>query len=313
MSTVPPPGPARRAPGRYHGAVGGRALLLAAVLLAGCRLGVRRQARDPALEALRACDAPLADGPADPARFDAHLQCLLEADDRFPDDSRVYGAIAGDLYHRALAWPDPARDDLTSARSWAMRCLTLRAEVAGRLEASGGRVDAHVLERVPAEDAGCLAWATLSQAHWLHARGVAGAAIDLEALLAMGDRLVQVAPDLERGRAWEARGVARGIVPAPLSERFSSLAEGEPRSPAQGAALDLTEARRRASDRLGPAVAMAELVYGPAGDEVAWRRTLEAVVAARGARTGVDAVEDAAAQRRAAELLLAGPPAPDRW
>lgn len=283
------------------------------MVLAACRLGVRRQTRDRALESLRACDARLGSGLPDLDALDAHLQCLLEVHDRVPDDGRVHAAISRDLYLRALAWPDPVRDDLGAARSWALRCLALRVEVAGRLEAGGGRLDARAVERVPAEDVACLGYATLSWARWLHARGAAGAAIDLEVLLAMGDRAVALAPDLEGGLPWQARGVARGVVPAALFERFAVEGEDAAASPRAAAARDLTQARALASDRLEPAVAMAELVYGPSGDEVAWRRTLETVVASRGARDGLDALEDEAARRRASLLLEAGPPGADTW
>lgn len=284
-----------------------------ALSLSGCRLGVRRQTRDRAGDALRACDAALVASVPDAAALDGHLQCLLEADGRYPDDGRLYAAVARDLHARALAWPDPARDDLVAARTWALRCLALRVEVAGRLESNGGRLDPRAVERVPAEDAACLSWATITWARWLQQRGAAGAGIDLEVLLAMGDRAVTLAPEADGGLSWWARGLARGVVPAALAERFPVQDQGAAVSPRDAAGADLTQARSRASDRLLLAVTMAELVYGPDGDAQPWRRTLEAVVAARGAQRGLDAIEDAAAQHRAARLLEEGPPAPDAW
>jgi len=275
--------------------------LLGLLSQVGCHLGVRRSERDPVALGLVACQARLGSGVPARAGVDDSLQCLLDLSQEFPEDGRAHTRIARTLYERALAFPDPSVDDLASARSWALQCLALRPGVAARLQGSGGLITTRVLAVVPASDAECVAWAAISWAHWLHGRGVLGDAIDLEPVAALGKRAVELAPTLDRGRAFEAQGLGLAIVPVAL---------GRDAAAAAGA---LGQARQQAPDRLMTAVETAELVYGPGGDTVAWERTLSAVVAAKGAGGGLDALEDAAAQARAQALLDQGPPPAETW
>ncbi|NOY28017.1 MAG: hypothetical protein GXP62_19295 [Oligoflexia bacterium] len=209
--------------------------------------------------------------------------------------------IARALYTRALVASEPNRDDLYTSRSWALQCLAQRPGVAGRLAQTGGRITRWVVAIVPPEDARCLAWGAIAWSEWLYQRGVVGAALDLDSVETLGQRAVELAPDLDRGLSHLALGLSLGIRPAVLGRDAD----------AAGAALNL--ARQQASDRLIAAVAMAELVYGPAGDATAWRRTLTAVADARASTQGLGALEDAGARRRARELLSAGFPQPSRW
>ena len=167
------------------------------LVLGACHLGVRRVDHDPVAAGLQLCSARLGGGVADKAQLSDSLQCLLELSAANPDDGRVYAVVARTLDARALAFPDPVVDDMSSARSFALRCLALRPGVAARLEASGGLVNTRVLAVVPATDVACVAWAGITWSRWLYGRGVLGDAIDLAAVAALGNRAVALGPELE--------------------------------------------------------------------------------------------------------------------
>ena len=131
-------------------------LVAMALVLCGCHLGVRRTDRDPVLIGLDDCDIRLGTSVPDQEQLSDSLQCLLELSANNPEDGRVYAVVARTLDARALMFPDPAVDDLASARSWAQRCLALRPGVAARLQVTGGLIDEQVLAVVPATDAACV-------------------------------------------------------------------------------------------------------------------------------------------------------------
>ncbi|MCB9778375.1 MAG: hypothetical protein H6742_07415 [Alphaproteobacteria bacterium] len=267
----------------------------------GCIFQVRSSARDPVAEALAACEQGLGEGVPSREAVDGAIQCLLDADVAHASEPRIHAALARGTALRALRESSPARAELGTAKGWGLRCLGLRATTAGRLEAAGGRVTDRVIAVVPEEDVPCLVWTVYAWSHWLASRGPAAAAVDLAPVEGLARRAVELSPGFDRGRPQAMLGLALGIVPPALSpQRDEALAQ-------------LSAARQAAPDRLNAAVDTAALVYGPAGEHGAWRRTLEAVADSRPTGSGWEALEDEVARRRARDLLAAGPPTPDPW
>ncbi len=277
-------------------------LLVAATALlpTGCMLRPR-SGQDPVQVTLDICRLGLVQRPRSSQALDGYVQCLLDTDVSLPDEARVHGALAQAYHLRALSYPVPGRDDLATARTWALTCLTLQPGVAGRLQNAGGQLTRRPLQAVPAADVDCLVWATMSWSRWLWQRDVAGAAIDLEPVSLLAERAIALAPDYDDGRAWWALGLAQGIVPPALGRDGAA------------ARTALTRAIEQNPARLLAVVDHAELILGPGGEHTVWQRSLERVAKAPEPGRDLQAYENAAARERAAQLLEAGPPPASRW
>lgn len=178
-----------------------RLFALSAMLCSGCRSSSRGLTEDSVGLALEACEArldevgaPAESGGAKSSRLEAHLGCLLTLHADQPAEGRVHAALSRALHARGLGWPDPIRDDLHAARSWALKGLSLKPRFADRLSAERGLLSPFVLQAATPQDLQLLVWGARSWARWLHARGTRGAAIDLPAVLAMATRATAVAP-----------------------------------------------------------------------------------------------------------------------
>ncbi len=265
----------------------------------GCALRARRSV-DPAELQLATCQARLLASERTQASLDAHLQCLLGVDVVSPEHPRVYAAIAHTLYVRGLAWPAADRDDLASARGWALRCLALQPGVAGRLRATGGRVTDAVVEAVPASDVDCLTWGAMAWARWIEQRGAAGMGIDLEAVRLLADQAATLSPEWDGHRPLWAVALSAGVVPPALggdlgqtATAFSMARTGVPR-----AMLLVDEAT---------------LLAAPRADVDDWRQRLDEAAAIAVEGRDLDAYEDQAAVAIATQLRREEPPAPATW
>lgn len=301
MSTIPPPGPdvsttRPSASPVYHGLL---CLWLLGLVQACAWRGGKR--RDPVGVALQKCELLLVQTPPGSEGLEQHLQCLLDADVAMPQQPRIHARLARALALRAWLDPLPEREDLATARSWAMRCLLLNESVAGRLSGSEGRLGARPLRAVTEDELGCLSWGGLAWSHWLWQQGALAASIDLAVVDALTTRALELATAEEQAQAWYARAVALAVVPAAL-DPDRQLAEEA-----------FAEARSLAPERLSLQVDQAELLLAPAGDEEGWRAGLQAVLDHQARPLGYEAYEDLAAKRRAQRLLDAGMPEPSRW
>lgn len=172
-------------------------MALVALLVIGCRSSSRGLGDDVVGNALAACEAKVPTGaaPGGAEQLDDHLGCLLGVQGSMPTEARVHVALARALHARGLGWPDPIRDDLHSARGWAIKGLILKERFSARLAEERGVLSPLVVKSASAGDQDLLAWGARSWARWLHLRGVQGAAIDLPGVQAMGARAAELAPD----------------------------------------------------------------------------------------------------------------------
>lgn len=275
-----------------------RGVLCAAALLGagGCwRARVDLDA-DSIESRLRAGDAAYALR-TDPLELDRAIALYLDAQGLDALDTRPMARLARAHYTRAVGYPGRNDDDFALAREFAVACLMRDPAVVGRLASEGGRLSPDVVSAVGVGAADCLTWGALGWVGWLEHRGVAGAAIDRSTVVAMGQRAVQVAPAYDRGRPYEALGMALNL-------------SGGPVAPDRGAARTaLRHAASSAPTRLQPRLSLALLESDPD----ARRSALEGVASTVYGRADPDELENTTARNKAAAALGEVPSQPGAW
>ena len=144
-----------------------------------------------------------------------------------------------------------------------------------------------------------MTWTSIAWSRWLDERGVIGAAIDLEATVALAQRAVALKGEYDKGRPQAALGLALALAPLPLQPDL------------EGARKALNRATAMAPSRLTPIVDLAQYVSAVEGKDGEWRALLERVVQQEVPENDPDRLENLAAIQRGQALLLAGPD--KRW
>jgi len=267
--------------------------LLALGLVAGCAKRASRKSENFEVRLLRADDlfARRADslGALDSA-IERYLGALAEE----PRRRDVLARLARAYTLRSYGYPETGPRGFVIAREYGLACLKLQRSFTQRLATTGGVIDRRALGVLGPEDATCLVWTAEAWARWLHARGAAGAGIDLARLATLTSRGSQLARGMLTIQAQATEGLALGLgARAP-----GALPEGS----LEAADASLTAALERAPARLTTRVDRAELVGLVTRPEVALQ-TLREIAAAVLDADYPDLLEDRRAQVRAFELL----------
>lgn len=230
---------------------------------------------------------------ADPEAFQAALRAYLKLEGKTERDPRVLWRLGRAFALRGYrTGGDAGHIDLRTGRDYALQCLLLDSDFGSVVQASGGVVTPDAIEGLTTSSLPCLAWATLPWARLLHEQGPAGSAIDLEALEAMGAKLLELGgEDFGAGRALHARGLTQALRPRAFGGDLES------------ARTSLRRAAELAPHRLTPQVDLAEYALLPAGDTLGAERVLQAVMTATTDTDNPDQPENLRAQDRAASLL----------
>ncbi len=104
-----------------------------------------------------------------------------------------------------------------TGREAAWRCLAQDAGFAGVVAARGGKVGRTVANRVGPERLDCLLWLVGNWSRWLELRDTAAASLDLEPLLYLSDRALELADGEQRGLALHFAGLTHALAPKPLN------------------------------------------------------------------------------------------------
>jgi hypothetical protein len=273
------------------------ALGTAVLLMCGGCWRARVDVNVDSIEArLREGDAAYAER-TDPLKLDQAISLYLDAQGFDALDTRPMARLARAHYARAVGFPDRNDDDFALAREFAVACLLRDPAIVGRLASEGGRMTPDVVSVVGVGAVDCLTWGALGWAAWLDAVDVAGPAIDRATVVAMGQRAVQLAPAYDRGRPYEALGVALSL-------------SGGPEAPDRdGAIAALRHAASSAPTRLQPRLSLALMET----DTAARRSALEEVVATVYSRADPDELENSTARKKAAAALVEVPSQPGAW
>ncbi len=232
---------------------------------------------------------------ANPDMLDSAIESWRAALLHFPESPRLLGRLAMAYTIRADRMEVPQPSAYVIAREHGMRCLKTDATFRSTLSIFGGELTRKAVRTIDVESVDCLTWTSLSWSRWLLLQGAAGAAIDAEPITLLAERAVSLDPAYDRGRSLHALGLAMSLPPAPLEPDRDAAAEV------------LLSAMEAAPERWEIPVDLATLVYAPAGEEQKFRSLLEDVVSHTVQENKPDALEQHAAQRRAAAALERGP------
>jgi len=231
--------------------------------------------------------------------LDKAIQWYLSGVREFPDHAKMMGRLARAYTVRAYAHPPDGLDGFATAKEFGLRCLMTEPAFGGLVQSAGGAVTVRAVETLESDRIGCMTWTSVAWSRWLDARGVIGAAIDLEATVALAERAVQLKGDYDKGRPYAALGLALALAPLPLQPDL------------EGARRALNRATALAPSRMTPIVDLAQYVSAVEGKEGEWRALLDRVVNQEVSDDDPDRLENLAAIQRAQALLLAGPD--KRW
>ncbi len=232
---------------------------------------------------------------ADPEKLDLALDTWQEGLLQVPEDPNLLGRLTMGYTTRALSNPEHSPDSFILAREYGIRCLKTDTFLAGVVQTYGGRLVPRALRTVGVELIDCLTWTSISWSRWLQVHGAAGASLDLEIVAALARKAVQLDATHDRGRPQHALGLALSLPPAPLSPDLEA---------AQSA---LTAALEAAPDRWWIEVDLAELVYGPSGEDTQFTTLLTEITARRPDAHPQESLENRAAISHAEALLQGGP------
>ena len=213
-----------------------------------------------------------------------------------PDNPILLGLLTQAYTERAVSQDAHRPDGFIVAREHGVQCLRTDPFLAGVMQTYGGRLVPRALRTVGPELLDCLTWTALSWSRWLQHHGAAGAGLDLEIVAAMAKKAVAIDPDHDRARPMHALGIAMALPPAPMSPDLDGAEEA------------LTSALKAAPERLWIQVDLAELIYGPRGDEEGFHAALDAVLDADPDSPAPERLVNTAAQERAALLKEQGSP-----
>lgn len=256
----------------------------------GCASRRSRRGNSALARELVAADAAFAQR-ADAEKEEEALRRLLDLQSRYPGEPGVMWRVSRAYTLRGYrAGPEAGEPDLRTGREVALRCLKLQPEFRGVVEGAGGTVTAEAVSRLGPDERPCMLWATVAWARWLHWQGPAGAALDLEAVEALGARGVAVGgglPDL----VWEAQGLSASLRPALLG--------GDPAA----ASIHFELAREAAPDRLTLTVDQAVYALSRGGAPEEATPLLRQVVDAAERTDSEHAAENQRARERARAAL----------
>ena len=238
-------------------------------------------------------------GRANLEELDKAIGLYLGGVNDFPGHAKLMGRLARAYTVKAYAHPSDESEGFVLAKEFGLRCLMTEPAFGGLVQSSGGAVTVRAVETLESDRIGCMTWTSLAWSRWLDERGVVGAAIDLEATIALAQRAVAVKGDYDKGRPYAALGLALALAPLPL----------EPDLP--GARKAFNQASMNAPSRLTPIVDLAQYVSAVEGKEGEWRALLDRVAQHELSVDDPDRLENTAAIQRAQALLLAGPD--KRW
>lgn len=270
---------------------------LGLVILLSCSQRRGRGAAGVIAQELATADALFAQR-ADPAALEAAIRAYLDLHRRLPGDSRVLWRLSRAYTLRGYAADGPDRvNDMLTGREYGLRCLLQRPEFAASVQGTSGVVTADALVDLTEGDLPCLAWSTLSWARWLHARGPAGAAIDLDVVEAMGRKVAELGGEsFGGGRALAAEGLALSLRPLMLGGTLEEARQA------------LEQAAAAAPDRLTPKADLALLVLIPQGKTAAADAVLREILDHPVRESESDHPENLRAQQRARQALGLEPP-----
>jgi hypothetical protein len=129
--------------------------------------------------------------------LDKAIQWYLSGVREFPENAKLMGRLARAYTVRAYAHPPDGLDGFATAREFGLRCLMTEPAFGGLVQSAGGAVTIRAVETLESDRIGCMTWTSLAWSRWLDDRGVIGAAIDLEATIALATRAVEVKDDYE--------------------------------------------------------------------------------------------------------------------
>ena len=232
---------------------------------------------------------------ADPEKLDRAIsswqQGLVEA----PESIELLGRLARAYTIRGVYDPEDRIDDYLRAREHGLRCLQTDTFLAGVAQTYGGRLIPRALRTVELELIECLTWTSIAWSRWLLEHGVAGATLDLEIVLALATKAVELDSEHDRGRPMYALGLALSLPPAPLEPDLSAAAEA------------LQAAHKAAPERWWIEVDLAERVYAETGQDDAFTALLSDITQRTPDRHPQELLENKSAIVRAEALLAAGP------
>ncbi len=238
-------------------------------------------------------------GRADVQELDKAIDMYRTGVNDFPGHAKLLGRLSRAYKVKAYAHSPDGTEGYVRAREFGLRCLMTEPAFGGLVQSSGGAVTVRAVETLEADRIGCMTWTSLAWSRWLDERGVVGAAIDLEATIALAQRAVAVKGDYDKGRPYAALGLALALAPLPLDPDLA------------GARKAFNQASMIAPERLTPIVDLAQYVSAVEGKEGEWRALLERVAQQEISVDDPDRLENSAAIQRAQALLLAGPD--KRW
>ena len=232
---------------------------------------------------------------ADPEKLDQAISSWQEGLLEVPESPALLGRLARAYTLRGLSDPEQRADDYIIAREHGLRCLQTDTFLAGVVQTYGGRLIPRALRTVELELIDCLTWTSIAWSRWLLDHGVAGASLDLDIVVALAQKAVELNPAHDRGRPMYALGLALSLPPSPLEPDLASATQA------------FQEAIQAAPERWWVEVDLAELVYAETGQSAAFTALLSDVVQRPPDRHPQESMENKVAVARAQALLLDGP------
>ncbi|MDP2305351.1 MAG: hypothetical protein Q8P18_04925 [Pseudomonadota bacterium] len=137
---------------------------------------------------------------AEPGNLDAAMDLWLGSLSLAPDDPELLARLARGEWTRGQL--EPGQAHLENGQEYGYRCLLGWPAFAARLDVSGYELTPEAAAELPAEAGACLLWTIMNGLGQVERRGP-GAALELDALAALLDRLGEVGGDAELGfRSW---------------------------------------------------------------------------------------------------------------
>jgi hypothetical protein len=274
-------------------------LCVGAVVLGVCGCSAQKRDRSSLATRILTNGDTLYRSRAEIWELDKAIQWYLSGVREFPENAKLMGRLARAYTVRAYAHLPDGLDGFATAREFGLRCLMTEPAFGGLVQSAGGAVTVRAVETLESDRIGCMTWTSLAWSRWLADRGVIGAAIDLEATIALASRAVDVKGDYDKGRPHAALGLALALAPEPLNPDL------------ERARRALNKATSIAPSRLTPIVDLAQYVSAVEGKDGEWNALLRRVVDETVAEDDPDRLENLAAIQRAQALLAAGPDT--RW
>lgn len=182
-------------------------LLLAACVHLGP--GTDDDAPDPRLVA---ADARFAARGEDPAALGQAMDAWLTLLGEQPDDPAVLARLAHGRWVSSLVEPDAAEGHLELGEAYGWRCLLASPGFGAAARARGFQVTRDAVSTLGRDDVPCLAWTVANGLDRVALRGL-GAALELEPLGLLVDRLRALAPTAEGGVGFWAASRQRLLNP----------------------------------------------------------------------------------------------------